>query len=399
MDSNLKLLHIISDEKFPDAAYRQFEAVAPGASTYMLPENKKPIRHLKEIVPVRVSKYSFLNPRFITSMGRYDAVILHAMSQFALELVARAGDRVNFVWIGMGFDYYDLIHKDPYEMLAPETAQIVKGVLPKYGEKESKNPIKRFLKSIIYPNLKKKEKVIQKVSIFCPVLPSEAQTLESSLGELLPKILSWNYGAQSSLIDSERDFGWVTGKNILIGNSATPTNNHIEVFRKLSSLSLPLETKVIVPLSYGDKLYRDKIIELGKELLGDRFRPITEFMDFEQYVELLTSCPVIIMNHKRQQGAGNVGIGIYLGAKVFVSDESPLYRHYIDGGFTIFSIDDIEKALQEGVYGLDSDAALKNRCVLEEERGRKAHFQKTANLLSEIEAIDKEAAKSSPSAE
>jgi hypothetical protein len=61
--------------------------------------------------------------------------------------------------------------------------------------------------------------------------------------------------------------------------------------------------------------------------------------------------------------------------------------------------DDIEKALQEGVYGLDSDAALKNRCVLEEERGKKAHFQKTANLLSEIEAIDKEAAKSSPSAE
>lgn len=39
----LKLLHVITDEKFPDAAYQQFEEALPGASTYLLPDRKSQI--------------------------------------------------------------------------------------------------------------------------------------------------------------------------------------------------------------------------------------------------------------------------------------------------------------------------------------------------------------------
>lgn len=154
---SLKLLHIISDEKFPDAAYRQFEEVAPGASTFMLPETKAPIRYLKEIVPVRVSKWSFLNPSFIKSLEKYDAVILHSMTSFALELIGRASRKTKFVWIGMGFDYYDLVYKNAHDMLEPETTTIVKETLPAFGRKGPRNPIKRLLRSRVYPNGKKRE--------------------------------------------------------------------------------------------------------------------------------------------------------------------------------------------------------------------------------------------------
>lgn len=384
---SLKLLHIISDEKFPDAAYRQFEEVAPGASTFMLPQTKAPIRYLKEIVPVRVSKLSFLNPSFIKSLEKYDAVILHSMTGFALELIGRASRKTKFVWIGMGFDYYDLVYKNAHDMLEPETTTIVKETLPAFGRKGPRNPIKRLLRSMAYPNVKKKRELIQKVDLFCPVLPSESENLKSALGQFHPKTVPWNYGAQSSLIDNGSDLGWVSGGNILVGNSATPTNNHIEVFRILSRIPLPASSKIVVPLSYGDARYREKIVELGTELFGDQFQPVTDFMDFDQYAALLQSCSMMVMNHKRQQGAGNIGIGMYLGAKVFVNPCSPLYDYYKETGLTIYSLAELEQELSEGVVGLSADSASRNREILQRERGREAHLLKTEKLIAEIQAL------------
>lgn len=387
---NIKLLHIISDEKFPDAAYRQFEEVAPGASTFILPGRKAPIRHLKEIAPVRVPKLSFLNPRFIKSLERYDAVILHSMSGFALELIGRASRETKFVWIGMGYDYYGLIYKNPYDMLGHETESIIKEVMPAFGRKGPRNPIKKLLRPFFYSNARKKKELIQRVDIFCPVLPSESESLKSALGQFQPKTITWNYGAQSSLIDSDSDLEWVSGTNILVGNSATPTNNHIEIFRVLNRIQLPVSSRIVVPLSYGNARYREKIVKLGYEFFGERFQPITEFIDFDQYVSLLHSCSVMVMNHKRQQGAGNVGIGVYLGAKVFINPCSPLYDYYRNIGLRVFSVTDLEQQLREEVSGLSVDAASRNREGLQRERGRESHLRNTANLIAEIQQLSQE---------
>src|SRR5690606_26439706 len=98
----LKFLHIISDEKFPDAAYIQFERVAPGSNTFLLPNKNLPIKYLNLIKPIRVSPLAYLNPLFIKSLNQYDAVILHSLKPFSLELVGRADRDVVFIWIGMG---------------------------------------------------------------------------------------------------------------------------------------------------------------------------------------------------------------------------------------------------------------------------------------------------------
>jgi len=354
----------------------------------MLPSTKAPIRYLKEIVPLRVSMLSFLNPTFIKSLEEYDAVILHAMTNFAVELIGRASKKTKFVWIGMGFDYYDLIYKNAYDMLESETSSLVSDTLPTFG-KGSSNSIKRFLKKIVYPNAKKKKELIQRVDLFCPVLSSESEILKLALGQFHPKTVPWNYGAQSSLIDNGSDLGWVSGGNILVGNSATPTNNHIEVFRILSRIPLPASSKIVVPLSYGDARYREKIVELGTELFGDQFQPVTDFMDFDQYVALLQSCSMMVMNHKRQQGAGNIGIGMYLGAKVFVNPCSPLYDYYKETGLTIYSLAELEQEVSEGVVGLSADSASRNREILQRERGREAHLLKTEKLIEEIQALSR----------
>src|SRR5690606_36951040 len=173
----------------------------------MLPETKAPIRHLKEIVPVRVSKWSFLNPSFIKSLEKYDAVILHSMTSFALELIGRASSKTKFVWSGFGFDYYDLIYEDPFGMLEKESSELVKSIDPYFGKMKRGNYAKKWLHSLAYPNSSKKRELVQKVDVFCPVLELEGKLLRKALGHFIPKVLPWGYGQRFDVVEIGTDQG------------------------------------------------------------------------------------------------------------------------------------------------------------------------------------------------
>src|SRR6185503_12335549 len=64
----------------------------------------------------------------------------------------------------------------------------------------------------------------------------------------------------------------MAGPDILVGNSATPENNHLEVIEHLARLGTA-GRKVIVPLSYGrgsgSELYAAAVRRAGERLLGD----------------------------------------------------------------------------------------------------------------------------------
>ena len=80
-----------------------------------------------------------------------------------------------------------------------------------------------------------------------------------------------------------------TSINIQVGNSADPSNNHIEALEKL----LPFKNEnicIFVPLSYGSQKYAQQVITQGKEWFGDKFKPLTEFMPFEGYLSFNRYC-------------------------------------------------------------------------------------------------------------
>lgn len=111
--------------------------------------------------------------------------------------------------------------------------------------------------------------------------------------------------------------------NIQVGNSADPSNNHIEVLEKL----LPYkdqDIKIFVPLSYGDQQHAEKVIRLGREWFGNKFQPLTDFMPFDDYLKFLGDIDIAVFNHHRQQGMGNTITLLGLGKAVYMrSDISP----------------------------------------------------------------------------
>ncbi|MEG2341373.1 MAG: TDP-N-acetylfucosamine:lipid II N-acetylfucosaminyltransferase, partial [Odoribacter sp.] len=106
--------------------------------------------------------------------------------------------------------------------------------------------------------------------------------------------------------------------NILLGNSADPTNNHIEALKSLSKFSKE-KINIYVPLSYGGTTeYIKSVIECGRYYFGNQFIPLLDILSYKKYLEFLDSIAIMINNHNRQQALGNIGYLLSTGAKIFI---------------------------------------------------------------------------------
>ena len=115
---------------------------------------------------------------------------------------------------------------------------------------------------------------------------------------------------------------------ILLGNSATVTNNHIEALSWLRKFSKE-NIEIVCPLSYGDSVYGQMVIDAGNEMFGEKFIPLLEYMSPEEYSKLLNSVDIALFNHNRQQGTGNIEILAYLGKKLYLRSDTTTWEHYV----------------------------------------------------------------------
>ena len=92
------------------------------------------------------------------------------------------------------------------------------------------------------------------------------------------------------------------GDSILIGNSATFSNNHLDVFDIIKNTT----SKIVVPLSYGAYDYQDykkRIIFEGNKIFKDNFLPIESFLTIKKYNKLLMSGIYDILSYYTDYGS------------------------------------------------------------------------------------------------
>ncbi len=131
--------------------------------------------------------------------------------------------------------------------------------------------------------------------------------------------------------------------NIQIGNSADPSNNHLEVFEQLANFR-DENIALYVPLSYGNQEYAQTVIKAGVELFGERFKPMTDFMPFDKYLDFLGKIDIAIFNHKRQQAMGNTITLLGLGKKVYLRDDVTPWKMFETIGAKVYSTSNINLA-------------------------------------------------------
>lgn len=150
---------------------------------------------------------------------------------------------------------------------------------------------------------------------------------------------------------------------IVVGNSATESNYHLEAFHILSRMDIS-NAEIYCPLSYGDNSYRDRVIASGKQLFGTKFIPVLDYMDLDTYQEFLASCDIGLYNNKRQQGLGNISRMLNLGKKVYIRSDTPMWRYYHNLGYKINDIMDIKSQTTREFFDWPKQCQLDNMKVL-----------------------------------
>lgn len=128
--------------------------------------------------------------------------------------------------------------------------------------------------------------------------------------------------------------------NLLVGNSATTTNHHAEIFNKL----LPLvseRVRIYCPLSYGDLDYARRVEGLGSDMFGAQFIALTDFVPFDRYLDLLASVDIAIFAHDRQQAMGNTTTLLGMGKKVYLCSSTTSWSFFQRIGAKVFDIENL----------------------------------------------------------
>lgn len=368
------ILHISCDEKFIDMGINAFELAYPSCNKLILVKSDNNVQHVafknREVKDVKELARASKKRKFWHDV---DVVILHSL--FTHKICIPKGIRV--IWLGFGFDYYDLIISDKAELLSLKNRKLLNK--SSINESSLKNKVKSFLKFVLFHEGKKKyqkRKIIERVDIFCPVLTSEYKAIRWHKKKK-PKLMDWNYGTMEDNW-AKAGFNPIDGNNVLLGNSATTTCNHIDGIDLINEIE-DFQGKLIIPLSYGDQAYK----ELIKDYLHHSFKGeamvLEDFMPFDEYTKIISTCSLVVMPHKRQQGLGNILMLMNLGAKIFLDKDNLLYTYLIEQGFVVYTLEDIsQKCFQDK---LAENQIENNRRLLFETWGRQSIIDKTISLI------------------
>ncbi|MCR5605353.1 MAG: TDP-N-acetylfucosamine:lipid II N-acetylfucosaminyltransferase, partial [Treponema sp.] len=171
------------------------------------------------------------------------------------------------------------------------------------------------------------------------------------------------------VLKKERNLSPVT--NILLGNSASRENNHLDALDFLSKFADD-NIKIYCPLSYGDtEEYKKEVIEKGTSILKNKFEPVIKFMPSEEYADFFSKMNVAIFNNNRQQAMGNITLASFLGCKVYLKQNTTMWRQYVEiGGCHFYPVERISELNIDDFKFIDDESIDTNKKYFEKLQDR-----------------------------
>lgn len=360
------ILHLVDDEKIINRTINLFDNASNKENKFLveIPDVNYKLKYINEVYNTHLAVYD--SPRYwdiVGDINEYSAIIIHYLSPNKCRFIKRfAHLKINFVWILWGKDLYTYLSEVKGYKLFLWRPSIFSSNLRYLF------PYRRvaYFKHLLSEKIKKDsfkalyEKAFNRID-YCAIFNKGDYNLLLKHTTSSAKWLWFNYYPIDEILGPGLMNESVIGDNIIIGNSGSFSGNHIPALKTVSSLNIG-SRKVIVPISYGEKVYCDFVEKEGKRILGNNFVPLRNFMSLLEYNKLLFSASIVIMYQLRQEAVGNLLISLYLGAKVYLREENNLYDYFRSIGVKVFSIQkDLNSNNSSVLEPLSESEQLQNR--------------------------------------
>ena len=329
----LKILNFVFDEKFIDGTI-EYLSTTPDETAHDYIHvsettigNFQLIRRHPDII-IQMPPEQIMD---FVKEKQYDVIFLHSLYSCPLDLIAKFPTTIKVCWFGWGYDMYS--EDDSQIITMPLYKSHTKYALGHHW-RAMKRCIQKWLhipsnednSGILY------RKAVQRIDFFSGVLPVEYE-LAQRCSFFKAKPVEYHYYGVLPY-----QFATINGNNIIIGNSADPLNNHLDLIEYIEKLQLD-GRRVYMPLSYaGFPAYIKKVKKAFEDKIGENFIPLESFLNSADYFDIMNSCSVGIFFHERQQAIGNINQILRNGGKVFLSETSVAYQYLSSIGARVFSV-------------------------------------------------------------
>ena len=338
----IRFLHFAKDDKFLESTIKGFLKEENIISDFIVYRHKY-IKREKSFAEKCENVEILSNKREVISRlksNTYDVLYIHSFYINFWYLLKYVPDDKIIIWWVWGYDIYSpglfgLNNFLELDYLKPLTKIAISKSRPLITK--IKYQLFRMFYSYKFENYKKS--LINRVDYVQPVLPIEFKMLKNIEGFhakefYRPNLISRKI-VKDGLLNKKRD------GSILIGNSASCPNNHLDVWINVNHF-IPKGRRIIIPLSYGDRLY-GKYVKDNISSDSYDFVFLDNFLDKEDYFNLMNSCTYAIYGSIRQHAIGNIFNAIKRGVKIFLFKDSIIYKYLSQCGFAIYTIEDIDE--------------------------------------------------------
>ena len=363
------IVHLFEDQKFVDITIENFEDVSVGLNKYIVFSNTQELKYVSRKAQTLILPNSSYKLDLDLIYKDCQLLIIHFLSPIKLYVLKNKPPHIKVIWSVWGSDAYD--HFSDQNFFEPLTNNVRKRSLFQRIKSSYLYNFYHLVRYRVKP-LRKELKLLQLVNYVATVLPYEFQIIKKEFG-LIAEYLDYSYGVNKFNSFSNSPLG----NSILIGNSSTSANNHLDVFDIIKDTN----KKLIVPLSYGAynyKNYKELVISEGMRIFKKSFTPIEEFMPLQDYRQLTSSCNSVIMYHIRQQALGNIFMSLFQGMRVFLNSKSLTYRYLKDEGMIVF---DLQKDNQLIGVELTEEQKQINKEIVLSLRSREVIKEKTEGII------------------
>lgn len=375
-DAPPRFVHLGHDNAFLAAFSDYMESVAPKRSDYIIVASSAGMNHppsgrVKTVVTTEAEAQAAL----LSSLDEYDVLVVHSMVRSWAQILPEAHRHLRTVWSGFGGDYYGSTRSPDDGLLGPQTDRLKRRL-------ESRITLSERFDKVWFRSIDRRtfRRAARATDFFSAPVSTDLTVFRRRFPSFRGEFVQLNYATAE---ESSPPSTAPTGDNVLVGNSASYANNHLEVFETLAAAGID-GRELIVPLSYGEPVeYREAVMSAGAKHFGSAFVPLLEKVPLDEYTRLLSSCSHFVMGHRRQQALGNVISGLMGGSALVLDPRNPIHEFLEAQGAHVGSLMRLSDTGLEGLT-LGEEEQEQNRQIARQVWGRAAVLENLRVFIDRV---------------
>lgn len=360
MDQTIKAVHIFTDSKFIPWVKSSFAQHAWESTFIVLQASSSTVAHtVNEVIYVPIE--NDWKSKVLKIIDTSQIVFHYFLDNHKASLVIDSSGPAIHCWCFYGAEIYQQTPLFRDILYGPVTRKYL-WLLP-----EIRYRVK--LRSFYYRMLKREkppvtllQQAIKKISGILWYVPEEIAFINTRIK--LPPWYNFQFFSFSDIIPDPEARCQSNNHKILVGNSATIENNHLDVLNALQQVQNPTYS-VSLPMTYGlFPRYKSLVKRKFSKALKERAFFLENHMPLEKYYSYLSEHPTAAFLHHRQQALGNVLYMLYIGAKVYLSRDNIIVQWLRNNQVRVFIFED------EFVNDLNTGNMILEETIAEENRKR-----------------------------